>query len=275
MRAAEEMHVTASAVSHRIRDLEREMGLQLFHRIHRSIVLTDAGKRYAEEIAEAFGRMEAATLAASRSGKSDLLTVHVVPSFAAMWLMPRMARFSQMHADVDLRVNASTDLVDLAGGSVDFDIRYGHVLEQAGVIVEKLPKETIVALCAPKLVAGRTGIHKPRDLTHHMLILSEVNLYRWRDWQRDHPGVELNLQRGPRFDRTFMAINAAIDELGVCLESLMLAKRELDAGRIVLPFGEEGPEIHCHSLVYLASRARLPKMKMFREWLFEALADAG
>ena len=275
MRAAEEMHITPSAVSHRIRELERELGLQLFHRIHRSIVITDAGKRYAEEISEAFGRMEAATLAASRGGKADLVTVHAVPSFAALWLMPRLARFTQVNPDVDLRLNASTDHIDLADGAVDFDIRYGHVLAQAGVVVEELPEETIVALCSPKLCAGRTGIKRPKDLSHHMLIHSEVNLYRWRDWQRDHPAVELNLQRGPRFDRTFMAINAAIDGLGVCLESLMLAQRELDSGRLVLPFGTEGPRIRCHSLVYLASRARLPKMKLFREWLFAALADGG
>ena len=273
MRAAEEMHITPSAVSHRIRELERELGLQLFHRIHRSIVISDAGKRYAEEISEAFGRMEAATLAASVGGKSDLLTVHVVPSFAAQWLMPRMARFSAVTPDTDVRLNASTDLVDLADGVVDFDIRYGHILEQAGIVVEKLPRETIVALCSPKLAAGRAGIRKPRDLSHHMLIHGEMNLYRWRDWQRDHPDVELNLPRGPRFDRTFMAITAAIDGLGVCLESFMLAERELESGRLVLPFGKQGPRIHCHSLVYLASRARLPKMKLFREWLFDALAD--
>lgn len=275
MRAAEEMHITPSAVSHRIRELERELGLQLFHRIHRSIVITDAGQRYAEEISEAFGKMEAATQAASRGGKADLLTVHVVPSFAALWLMPRMARFSALNADIDLRVSASTDMVDLADGVVDFDIRYGHVLNEAGVVVEQLPKERIVALCSPKLASDRTGIKKHRDLNHHMLIHGEINLYKWRDWERDHPSVELNLQRGPRFDRTFMAINAAIDGLGVCLESLMLAQREIDSGRLVLPFGEEGPGMHCHSLVYLASRARLPKMKMFRDWLFGALKKEG
>lgn len=273
IRAAAEMHLTPSAVSHRIRALERELGLQLFHRIHRSIVITDAGKRYAEEISEAFGRMEAATLAASRGGKADLLTVHAVPSLAAQWLMPRMARFGAIHPDIDVRLNASTDLVDLSAGVVDFDIRYGHVLEEAGVVVEPLPPETIVALCSPALTAGRTGIRKPRDLSHHMLIHSELNLYRWRDWQRDHPEVELNLQRGPRFDRTFMAISAAVDGLGVCLDSLMLAQGELESGRLVLPFGTEGPRMRCHSLVYLASRARLPKMRLFREWLFEALAE--
>ena len=275
MRAADELHITPSAVSHRIRELERHLGLQLFHRIHRSIVITDAGKRYAQEVSEAFGRMEAASEYASRHGKSDLLTVHVVPSFAALWLMPRMARFSAQHPDIDLRLNASTEPIDLADGTVDFDIRYGAVLEQAGMVVEKLPKETIVALCSPKLTEGRAGLKRPRDLAHHMLIHSEVNLYRWRDWQRDHPGVELNLERGPRFDRTFMAISAAIDGLGVCLESRMLAQGELDAGRLAMPFGPEGPKMHCHSLTYLGSRMRLPKMKVFREWLLEALAESA
>ena len=271
MRAAEEIHLTPSAVSHRIRDLERALGMTLFHRVHRSVVLTDAGRQYAQDIGEAFGRMEAATRNASRQGKSDLVTVHVVPSLAAQWLMPRMARFSAAHPDIDLRLNASTDRVDLSDGTVDFDIRYGAVLQQAGVTLEKLPKERIVALCSPQLVQGRGGIRRPRDLGHHMLIHSEVNLYRWRDWQRDHPGVELNLERGPRFDRTFMAISAAIDGLGVCLESQMLAQRELESGRLVLPFGDEGPLLHCHSLTYLASRARLPKIWAFREWLFEVL----
>lgn len=275
IRAAEEIHITPSAVSHRIRELERELGLQLFHRIHRSVVLTDAGRAFAQEVGEAFGRIEAATLNASRGGKSDLLTVHVVPSLAAQWLMPRMARFSAAYPDIDLRLNASTDVVDLSDGAVDYDIRYGAVLEQAGMVVEKLPMETIVVLCSPKLLEGRAALRKPKDLAHHMLIHSEVNLYRWRDWQRDHPGVELNLERGPRFDRTFMAISAAIDGLGVCLESLMLAQRELDSGRLVLPFGTDGPRIHCHSLTYLSSRARLPKMRLFREWLFDALAQSS
>lgn len=275
VRAAEEIHLTPSAVSHRIRELERGLGMSLFHRIHRSAVLTDAGRHYAREIGEAFGRMEAATRNATRKGKSDLLTVHVVPSIAAQWLMPRMARFSAQHPDIDLRLNASVDAVDLTDGTVDFDIRYGAVLEEAGKTVEKLPKERIVALCSPRLVQGRGGLRRPKDLGQHMLIHSEINLYRWRDWQRDHPGVELNLERGPRFDRTFMAISAAIDGLGVCLESQMLAQRELDSGRLVLPFGPEGPLMHCHSLTYLASRARLPKMRVFREWLFETLAESN
>ena len=121
---------------------------------------------------------------------------------------------------------------------------------------------------------GRAALRKPRDLGHHMLIHSEVNLYSWRDWQRDHPGVALNLDRGPRFDRSFMAISAAIDGLGVCLESALLVQRELESGRLVAPFGIEGPCIRCHSLNYLKGRARLPKMSAFREWLFAVLVES-
>jgi LysR family glycine cleavage system transcriptional activator len=106
-----------------------------------------------------------------------------------------------------------------------------------------------------------------------MLIHSEVNLYSWRDWQRDHPSVALNLERGLRFDRSFMSISAAIDGLGVCLESRLLVERELASGALVMPLGDEGPLIHCHSLLYLEGRARLPKMRLFRDWLLRTLND--
>lgn len=274
IRAAEELALTPSAVSHRIRALERALGVSLFHRVHRSVVLTDKGHRFAEEISEAFGRIETAARNVARVAKSDLITVHVVPSLGAQWLMPRLARFQALHPDIDVRVNASAEAVSVEDGTVDFDIRYGSVLRRAGTITEMFPLEPIVALCSPRLVEGPSGIRRPEDLAHHMLIHSEVNLYAWRDWQRDHPGVALNLERGLRFDRSFLSIFAAIDGLGVCLESRLLVERQLDAGRLVLPFGGEGPRIACHSLNYLASRARLPKMRLFRDWLFEALAQS-
>lgn len=273
-RASEELHVTPSAISHRIRTLERTLGVALFHRVHRSVVLTDAGKRFSTEVAEAFGRIETAAEDVARVGKSDLINVHVVPSLAGQWLMPRISRFSTQYPDVDVRITASPDPIDLVDGAVDFDIRYGPVLRRAGIETEMFPPEPIVALCAPSLTTGRAGLRRPRDLSHHMLIHSEINRYRWRDWQVDHPGVALSFDRGLRFDRSFMAIFAAVDGLGVCLESLMLVERQLDSGRLVMPFGAEGPRIECHSLNYLSSRARLPKMRLFRDWLHLALAES-
>ena len=274
LRASEELHLTPSAISHRIRELEEMLGVTLFHRIHRSVVLTDSGRRFAGEISSAFGKIESAAREISRAGKSDLINVHVVPSLAAQWLMPRIARFSAMHPDVDVRITAFVEHIDLEAGIVDFDIRYGPVLSRAGLRTEMFPPEPIVALCSPALTRGRNGLRRPADLTGRTLIHSEVNLYTWRDWQADHDGISLDLDRGPRFDRSFMSIFAAVDGLGVCLESRLLVERQLDSGRLVLPFGPEGPRIPCHSLNYLESRAGLPKMRLFREWLHAALQDS-
>ncbi|VVD94557.1 LysR family transcriptional regulator [Pandoraea eparura] len=274
IRAAEELHLTPSAVSHRIRELERLLGIQLFHRIHRSVILTDAGRKFARNVGDAFGQIESGVQEISRAGKSDLINVHVVPSLGAQWLMPRIARFTTMYPDVDVRITASGEKVDLEDGMVDFDIRYGAGLARAGIETEMFPPEPIVALCSPNLVEGNPCLRTPTDLSHQMLIHSEVNLYTWRNWEADHPGVQLNLERGPRFDRSFMSIFAAIDSLGVCLESMLLVERQLASGVLVLPFGKEGPRIECHSLNYLSSRGHLPKMRLFREWLMQALAES-
>lgn len=272
--AAEELLVTPSAVSHQIRALEREVGLSLFHRIHRSILLTDAGRRYAERVSEAFGLIEAATRSIDRSGKADILTIHSVPSFATQWLMPRLSRYSALHPDVDLRLNASVDRVDLATGEADFDIRYGTVFPDSGVEVVPFPEETIVVLCAPQLANGERPIRVLDDLLRHTLIFSEVNLVSWRDWLDRMGAPHIPTDRGPRFDRTFMAISAAVDGVGVGLESRLQIQREVDSGRLVLPFGMRGPRLVCHHLLFLKSKAHVPKIKQFREWLVAELAAA-
>lgn len=270
--AAEELFVTPSAISHQIKLLEEQFGVLLFHRVHRAVVLTDAGRRYAEEVSAAFSRIELATRELGRTEKSDILTVHSTPSFATQWLMPRLARFSSLNPDVDVRLNASTEAVDLVSGAVDIDIRYGMKrLQPPGTMVLSFPPETIVPLCAPSLANGEQPIRSPEDLCHHMLIHSEVCLVGWRDWQRQHRKVKLDISRGLRFDRSFMAISAAVDGLGVCFESLLLAQRELETGRLVAPLGLDGPRIQGYTLNLLKSRAELPKIRSFQEWLFGEL----
>jgi LysR family transcriptional regulator, glycine cleavage system transcriptional activator len=270
--AADEMRVTASAVSHQIRFLEDELGVRLFHRSHRSIILTDMGRRYAEEVGQALTQIEVATRRMGRADHSDILSVHVVPSLAAQWLMQRMSRFSEVNSDIDVRLHASNIPMDLASGTVDVAIQYGRLLQENGTIVTPFPPETIIVLCSPQLANGPNPIRTPADLLNHPLIHSEVNLYGWREWMRNHPGIVLNLDRGPRFDRSFMSISAAVDGRGVCLESRLLVQRELKTGTLIAPFGFEGPRLVCHNLVYLASRAKLPKVLQFRDWLYDALA---
>lgn len=271
--AAEELLVTPSAVSHQIKALEREVGLPLFHRIHRSVHLTDAGRRYAGQIAEAFGLIEAATRSVERTGKADILTIHSVPSLATQWLMPRLSRYSALYPDVDLRLNASVGRVDLSAGEADFDICYGAVFPEPGIEVVPFPEETVVALCAPSLVREKP-ISVLDDLCQHTLIFSEINLVSWRDWLDLMGRQDIPTDRGPRFDRTFMAVSAAVDGVGVGLESRLMIQRELDAGRLVLPFGMTGPRLVCHRMLFLRSKANVPKIRAFREWLEGQLAES-
>ncbi|MBD5800618.1 Glycine cleavage system transcriptional activator [Azoarcus sp. Aa7] len=270
--AAEELFVTPSAVSHQIKLLEDQFGVQLFHRVHRAVVLTDSGRRYAEEVSAAFARIDLATRELGRTEKSDILTVHATPSFATQWLMPRLARFSSLNPDVDVRLNASTDTVDLVAETVDIDIRYGMKrLQPAGTMVLTFPPETIVPMCSPALMNGPHPIRTPDDLLHYTLIHSEVCLVGWRDWMRQHRKVKLDISRGLRFDRSFMALSAAVDGLGVCLESLLLAQRELETGRLVAPLGLDGPKVQGYTFNLLKSRAELPKIRNFQDWLFGEL----
>jgi LysR family transcriptional regulator, glycine cleavage system transcriptional activator len=272
--AAEELFVTPSAVSHQVKLLEEQVGIKLFHRVHRAVILTDAGRRYAEEVTAAFARIDAATRNIGRGEKSDILTVHATPSFATQWLMPRLARFSAQNPDIDVRLNASTDAVDLTTEGADIDIRYGSKrLQPPGIMVLPFPPETIVPLCAPAIAHGPQPIRSPDDLCHHTLIHSEVCLVGWRDWLRQHRKVKLDVTRGPRFDRSFMAISAAVDGLGVCLESLLLARRELETGRLVAPLGLDGPKVQGYTFNLLKARAELPKIRSFQDWLFAQLGS--
>jgi LysR family glycine cleavage system transcriptional activator len=270
--AADELRVTPPAISHQIRLLEREVGLALFHRVHRTVHLTDAGRAYAEKIGEAFGMIEAATRIIDRTVKADILTVHSAPSFATQWLMPRLSRFSVLNPDTDVRLNAAVATVDLGAGEADFAIRYGTSMPAQGVAVAPFPEETFVVACTPSLAKGKQAIRKPADIERHTLIYSEVNLVTWRDWLDANKLRHIQTIRGPRFDRTFMAINAAVDGLGIVFESRMMLQREVDAGRLVLPLGKKGPRLVCHSLHYLKSKANLPKIRAVREWLMAELA---
>lgn len=273
--AADELFVTPSAISQQIKVLEEKFGVRLFHRVHRAVVLTDAGRRFAEEISAAFSRIENATKELGRTAKSDILTVHSTPSFATQWLMPRLARFSALFPDIDVRLNASYPAaVDLLKGAADIDIRYGMgKLLPAGTMVFPFPPETIVPLCSPNLANGPHPIESPEDLRHHTLIHSEVCFVSWQDWMRQHRKVKLDISRGPRFDRSFMAISAAVDGIGVCLESLLLTQRELETGRLVAPLGLEGPQVQGYTFNILKSQAELPKIRNFQDWLFDELKN--
>ena len=272
--AAEELAVTPSAVSHQVKLLEEQLGISLFHRVHRAVVLTDAGRHLATEVIAAFARIDAATRHAEVAGMSAVLTVHSTPSFASQWLMRRLTQFGEHHPGIDIRLHASVEVIDLGQGAVDVEIRYNPGPPAAGTVMVPFPEDLIVPMCSPSLAGGIKPIRKPADLAHHTLIHSEITILGWRDWARRHRKVRLDLERGPRFDRSFMAISAAVDGLGVCLDSLLLAEQELRTGKLVVPFAGDVMTFQGHGFVTLRSKTDLPKVKSFREWLFAELAES-
>lgn len=269
--AADELAVTPSAISHQVRLLEDQIGVPLFHRVHRSVILTEAGREYATEVIAAFARIDAATRTAASAVGSMALTIHSTPSIATQWLMRRLPRYGNAHPEIDLRLQSSVNRIDLGQGIVDVDIRYNPGPAPAGAIIYPFPDDVVVPMCAPSLVDGARPIRSPADLGGHTLIHGEINILGWRDWSRRNRRARLDLDRGPRFDRSFMGIRAAADGLGVCLDSMLLAEQELRSGQLVVVLAETAMTVRGHGFIALRSKSSTPRVARFREWLFDEL----
>lgn len=268
-RAAAELHVSPSAVSHQIRALEDRLGVRVFHRTTRSVRLTDAGYGFLQRIRVALDRLAEATREVVDAGFTDVLTVHCAPSFAPAWLMPRLGSFLARHPDIDVRIKATPDPVDFLRSDVDLEIRYG-LGDVRGLSVEPLLPERIVPLANARTARQLAGIPAARALADAPLIHSERSPLSWVGWLREHRIAGVNTARGLRVDRAYLAIQAAIDGLGVALESTVFAARELRARRLVRLFPQlESAERPAHFLVTTEAHARLPKVIAFRAWLLE------
>ncbi len=272
LEAAAQLQLTPSAISHQIRLMEEDLGEKLFHRIGRNVSLTDIGERYYRDLAEALSIIEHATNEVSRRNSVDVLSVGCVPSLASLWLMPRLPMFEELYPNIETRLLSSSDPAKLNDGSVDVDICFGSVPKLGSIAAEEFPLETIVVACSPEIASGEKAIRKPSDLLGQALIRSEQTLYSWHQWAKDH-NLEIDLTRGPRFRDAFMSIAAAVEGRGVCLESYRLLERDVEKGNLVLPFGMTGPNMGCHSLTYVRSRLRSPKISAFKAWLETVWTD--
>ena len=151
-RAAAELNVTQTAISHQIRALEERLGVRLFRRLPRGLLLTEEAQRYLPPIRDAFDQIALATERLGAVGASSTLTVSVLPSFAGKWLVPRLGRFRVAHPDLDLRISASSELVDFARDDVDVGIRMGSG-RYPGLRVDRLFGESLVPVCSPDAAA--------------------------------------------------------------------------------------------------------------------------
>ncbi|WP_376703527.1 transcriptional regulator GcvA [Mesorhizobium sp. ISC25] len=264
-KAAEELHVTHGAISRAIKNLEDQLGVQLFERGTRSVSLTAVGEPYARAVREVLDQLAAATAAATARYSSSTLNVSTSDGFAGRWLVPRLYRFHRAHGDVDVRVSTSGKLTNFLGDGIDVAVRYGSG-NYPGLTSELLTGEEVFPVCSPKLLEGAYPLRTPQDLRHHTLIRDSFPID-WATWLAS-AGVEgVDPQSGITFDSATFAMESAAQGEGVVLGRTMLVAADLAAGRLVRPFGHALKSPSSFYLVYPPEAIRQRKVKAFRDWL--------
>ncbi|MDX1709978.1 MAG: transcriptional regulator GcvA [Rhodovibrionaceae bacterium] len=278
--AAGELGVTPAAISHQIKALEDYLGVRLFRRLQRSLLLTETGQLLAPGLARGFRELQAAVDDVMDQDEAGPLTVSAAPSFASMWLVPRLERFSRQYPDIDVRLDASTSLVDFSRDDVDISIRYGAG-DYPGLMVECLLEHCVTPVCAPSLLEAHP-LEEPGDLRHHTLLhvdwrAMDDGMPNWGMWLAVVGAKEVDHERGPRFNDSSLAVQAAMAGHGVALINEALVEDHLADGRLVKPFeqGVSGPGGFNFYLVGPERTWRKPKIKAFREWLMEEAEHTG
>jgi LysR family glycine cleavage system transcriptional activator len=269
-RAAEELHVTPAAVSHQIKSLEDHLGVKLFRRMNRALLLTDAGQACLPGLRDGFQRLAEAVEAARLQTAKRALTVSVAPSFGAKWLVPRLDHFYAEHPGTDVRVDASTRLADPLREDIDLCIRYGQG-DYPGLHVECLMADEVIPVCSPELLMGPETLKSPADLRHQTLLHADLPFKDgypdWRMWLAAAGLEDVDVDRGPRFTMASMAVQAAIAGQGVALAGSVLVADDIAAGRLVNPFELRFPVKFAYYVVCPEATVNQPRIVVFRNWL--------
>ncbi|MCG8615724.1 MAG: transcriptional regulator GcvA [Desulfobacterales bacterium] len=266
--AAKELSVTQGAVSRQIKQLEEQLNVSLFHRMHKRLKLTDQGALLLPPMTQAFGIMTRAVEKLKNQDQDFSLKVH--PTFAIRWLIPRLHRFQTRYPDIRVRLTTSSINVDFA--QENFDAGITHLgSEIPGVRREKLLKEQLVPVCAPALMQGEHPIRSPEDLRHHTLLHNSPDMTEWRTWAEQQKVGGLSLERGQVFEVDDAALQAATAGLGVALGDLFLIRDELDSGRLLAPLGVTPIRTGNYYFSWPSVSGESKGIRLFRTWLRSAL----
>lgn len=264
--AADELSVTQAAISHQVRGLEQRLGLKLFVRRNRSLLLSEAGQAYLPAVRSAFDQLNEATEKLLQKDRGGHLTVTTTSSFAVKWLVPRLGGFQRANPEIDVRVSTGTSLVDFSREDVDIGIRYGRG-QWPNLTAERLVAEDVMPVCAPSLVKGPNGLRKPADLKRFTLLHIGNFPDDWQVWLTAAGVKGVDATRGVSFDFALAAYQAAMDGLGVALGRNPLVEPDLKAGRLVVPFEFKRSSEFAYYLVYPPEAIRRRKIKAFRDWV--------
>jgi LysR family glycine cleavage system transcriptional activator len=269
-RAAEELCVTQGAVSHQVKALETELGLQLFKRERQGLVITEAGRDYLAVVRDVFDRLELGTDRLLQRQRSGTITVSTSPDFAAKWLVNRLGRFAEAYPEIELKLSATMHRVDFAREDVDLAIRHGDG-QWPELDAVNLAAEELFPVCSPSLLTSRGGVHEPEDVLRFPLLHLD-DRHDWSRWLEAAGAPSEGLLHGPILNHASMLLDAAIDGQGIALARTMLAAFDLIAGRLIRPFQTAIALRNTYWIVCPRATRSLPKIVAFREWLLSEVA---
>lgn len=272
-KAATELHVTQSAVSHRIQALETELKRKLFRRYTRRLELTPAGALLAKGLARGIAEITQAVAALDGPAAINTINASVLPSFAGRWLVPRLARFRQRHPEIEVRIAAEEAHADLGSGRADVAVRFG-MGQYSGLHVTRLMSDTIFPVCAPRLLAEHGPVTTPQQLARFTLLHDEVaendkSGTGWRSWLRHFGIKDVAVDDGPRFNQAGLTLEAAAGGMGVAMARRSLVGGDFEAGRLVRVLPLEAPAVYAYYLVCLPEGASRPALACFRDWMLD------
>jgi LysR family glycine cleavage system transcriptional activator len=291
-KAAKELHVTPGAVSHQIKLLEDHLGFALFRRLTRALELTPEAKAMLPKVREGLESLAAAVERVRARQASFALTVMTPPNFAARWLVPRLGRFTESNPSLEMHLASRLAMIDgrdsgpvAPPADVPEDapivmVRFGEG-RYPGAHVDQLFSAVYVPVCSPKLTRGAHALRKPEDLRFHTLLHDETVIEEgvrpdWQDFIAATRIDGIDVSRGPRFSNASLALEAAIEGMGVALSMKPLVRSEIDAGRLVVPFDVSAPAVFSYYLVTPEASAQAPGVAAFREWILaEAAPERG
>ncbi len=269
--AAVELNVTAAAISQQVKSLEATLGLKLFRRLARGLVLTDAGRAYLPGLSGGLDLLAQATTQIRGRSSSGVVTISVLPAFAAGWLVPRLARLRRLHPGLDVVVHAERRLVDFAREDVDLAIRFGRGPFK-DLVAHKLMDETVFPVASPRLLHGATPLTSFADLRRHVLLHhADADPLQpwmsWRAWFAREGLAESEAARGLFFDDSLVLLAAAVAGQGIALGRGPHLGEHLAAGRLVRLFTANWRAEWSYYVVTPPAHAARAPVRQFIAWL--------
>ncbi|MCS3434164.1 transcriptional regulator GcvA [Klebsiella sp. BIGb0407] len=266
--AARALHVTSGAVSQQIRLLEDRLEMALFTRERQGFRLTEAGASVYPSLLEAFGQIDKAVETLEAIKGLQTLTVSTVATFAASWLVPRLGRFKELHPQIEVRVEATSALVDLRRDRVDVALRHG-LGNYPGLETIHLMAPVLIPVASPGLVSGNHALQTPEDCLNYSL-LHDCDRADWPLWFAAHNVAEdQRAERGSSFEDDYLLIRAAAAGQGIALVPEEYALEEIAAGRLVQVLDKPWPARFAYYLVTTPEAIQRPEVQAFTDWIKE------